>query len=296
MKFLIAVLIPALVTVAPGSRPVSVTQDEITPALASLADAERAFARAATQQGIRDSFLEFFAEDAVALVPEPASWKARLRARPAVPFADHELVWEPRVGDIAASGEIGWLTGPSTFSNRKDNRPPQYGNYLSVWRKQGDGSWKVFLDIGSDAPSPVPFAPGFKRFTFGPRYTGKEGKAAATAPLLARDKEMNAQLGADPSAVYAKVLAPNARLHRTGIVARVGRDAAVEWLKGSTPSLLPITGTAEAAESADLGYSYGTFTTKESPQRGSYVRIWSRTPEGQWLIVTEVLTPPPPTR
>ena len=146
------------------------------------------------QKGIRDAFLEFFADDAVALVPEPASWKARLRAEPSVPLAEHELLWEPRVGDVAASGELGWLTGPSTFTNKKDGKEPQHGNYLSVWRKQADGSWKVFLDVGTDAPGPVEFPDGFHRYAFGPRYKGKEGKSVSTASLLERDKALNARL------------------------------------------------------------------------------------------------------
>lgn len=270
-------------------------QDEITPALTALADAERAFAKAASEKGIRDSFLEFFAEDALALVPEPASWKERLRSRPAVPFADHELLWEPRVGDIAASGELGWLTGPSTFTNKKANGQPQYGNYLSVWRKQADGSWKVFLDIGSDSAAPVPFAPGFNRYAFGPRYAGKDGKAAATASLLARDRALNARLARDaPSASYATFLARLARLHRNGMAAVIGRDAGTQWLAANVPSLNASTGSAESARSGDLGYSYGTCVTMDSPRKGSYVRLWSRTMEGEWLIVTEAMSPPPP--
>jgi ketosteroid isomerase-like protein len=283
-----------IATTEPRSLGVAGTaQDEMTPALAALADTERAFAKAATVKGIRDSFLEFFADDAVALVPEPASWKARLRSRPAVPFSEHELVWEPRVGDIAGSGELGWLTGPSTFTNKKDKRPPQHGNYLSVWRREPDAAWKVLLDIGSDAPSPVPFEDGFRRYVFGPRYVGKEGKAEAAGSLVARDKDLNARLAtAAPSVVYADFLAPNARLHRDGMVPRIGRAAAIEWLQANTRSLAATIGTADAARSGDLGYSYGTYATTESPAKGSYMRIWSRTREGQWLIVTEVTSPP----
>ena len=100
-------------------RRTDLAQDEISPALEALAETERAFAKAATVKGIRDAFLEFFADDAVALVPEPASWKARLRAGPSVPFSEHELLWEPRVGDVAASGELGWLTGPPPSRTRR---------------------------------------------------------------------------------------------------------------------------------------------------------------------------------
>src|SRR6476660_10209805 len=91
------------------------TQDSSSAALDAMVNAERAFARTATQKGIRDSFLEFFAEDAIAFNPAPVSATERLRSRPGRPFSDYELRWEPRTGDVAARGELGWLTGPSTF-------------------------------------------------------------------------------------------------------------------------------------------------------------------------------------
>jgi ketosteroid isomerase-like protein len=270
----------------------AVGQDQITPALTTLADAERAFAKAATQKGIRDSFLEFFADDAVALVPEPASWKERLKARPAVPFSEHELVWEPRLGDIAASGELGWLTGPSTFTDRKEGGAPRYGNYLSVWRKEASRAWKVFLDIGSDSPVAVPFAPGFNRFEFGSRYTGAAGKAAATASLLERDRWLNSRIPHQGAATaYAPVLSSQVRLHRDGMAAVTGHDAAVEWIKQNTPSFTAVSGAAESARSGDLGYSYGTVVLPSATAKASYMRLWSRTPEGLWLIVVEVMSP-----
>ena len=231
----------------------------------------------------------------MALVPEPASWKARLRAGPAVPFSEHELLWEPRVGDVAASGELGWLTGPSAFTNKKDKKEPQYGNYLSAWRKQADGSWKVLLDIGTDSPGPVTFPEGFHRYAFGPRYVGKEPKAAATASLLERDRALNARLAKEePSVVYGAFLARNARLHRQGSKPVVGRDAAAEWLTVNSSDLIAVTGTGESARSGDFGYTYGTYTAQGAPRKGSYMRLWSRTMEGQWLIVTDVASPPPP--
>lgn len=268
-------------------------QDAVTPDLLTLAEAERAFAKTATVKGIRDSFLEFFADDAIALTPHPSPAKDRLRSRPSVPFSESALLWEPRTGDIASSGELGWLTGPSTFTNRKENGPPSHGNYLSVWRKQADGSWKVLIDIGASAPAPVPFAPGFTRFAFGPRYAGTEDKAAATASLLNADRALNADLSKQSSATaYMARIASNVRLHRDGMVAVTGRDAASSWLASATPSFTATTNTGEAARSADVGYTYGTYEKQGATAKGAYLRIWSRTPRGEWLIVAEVMPPP----
>ena len=125
-------------------------------------------------KGIRDSFLEFFAPDAIALTPDPVSARERLLAQEPTPFSVDELLWEPRTGDVAASGDIGWLTGPSTFINHSGaDQTPRYGNYLSVWRKQPDGRWRVFIDVGTGLPAAATFAPGFTRTPLASRYVGQ---------------------------------------------------------------------------------------------------------------------------
>ena len=56
-------------------------QNNISSELEALVDTERAFARTVTEKGIRDSFLEYFADDAVAFNPAPIVAKDRLRGR-----------------------------------------------------------------------------------------------------------------------------------------------------------------------------------------------------------------------
>ena len=201
-------------------------QGTVSPELKALADAERAFAKAATAKGVRDSFLEFFAEDAIALTPAPTSAVERLKARKPVPFSVNELTWEPRTGEIAASGDLGWLTGPATFVDRSDPAvKPSYSNYLSVWRRQGNGAWKVYIDVGVNTPEPVAFAPGFTPQPFPAKYRGSTDKAAASAALEQADRELNQNLPITGTpAAYAERLAPAARLHPGGVQTPVGAN------------------------------------------------------------------------
>jgi ketosteroid isomerase-like protein len=269
-----------------------VAQNSISSELEALVDTERAFARAATEKGIRDSFLEYFADDAIAFNPAPISAKVRLRSRPARPFSEYELRWEPRTGDIAASGELGWLTGPSTFIDHTNpNGKPQHGNYLSVWRRQADGVWRVFIDIGSEPPQPVPFEPDFTRFPFHARYAGGEGQNVSGDALLAADKALNAQIAAAGSAeAYGEVTTSASRLHRSGFIPPIGSAAIRSWLKEHAPAMTASTGAADAARSGDLGYSYGTYDVKApQPQHGAYVRVWQRDASRKWLVVADVV-------
>jgi ketosteroid isomerase-like protein len=283
MRTSIAVIVALAVT------PLVTAQPPIPSDLQALVDSERAFARTATVKGLRDSFLDYFADDAVALTPDPVSAKERLRAQPAQPFSVVEIVWEPRTGDIAASGDLGWLTGPSTIINHAGPSPaPRYGNYLSVWRRQPDGAWRVYIDIGVPTPEPPPFAPGFTRASIA-RYTGTEGKAASTRALLDVDRELNARVAlAGTARAYAERLTAAARLHRSGILPLVGSAAIGAWLTQHAASMTATSTTAEASAAGDLGYSYGTYTLRADMPPTAYLRIWTRDADGRWWMGVEV--------
>jgi ketosteroid isomerase-like protein len=263
----------------------------IPPALAAMVEAEREFAAAARVKGIRDAFLEFFADDAMF---EPGRGKAKdqLRQQKPQPFTERELVWEPRTGDVAASGELGWLTGPGTFINHAADRTPRYSNYMSVWRKEPDRRWRVFIDIGTTLEAPAIFAPGFTRFVFADRYTGKESKADARERLAAADRAFNDRLtSAGPAAAFVEVLAPGGRVHREGVGALTGATAVRSWLSEHASGMTARNTAAESAESADLGYTYGNYQLRPSEKSGAYLRIWSRDRQGRWRLVADVLSP-----
>ena len=269
-------------------------QDSVPPELLAMAETEREFARTASVKGWRDAFLEFFADDAIAFTPQVASAKDRIRKQPVAPFSEFELVWEPRTGDVASSGDLGWLTGPSTSINHKSkDKKPGYGCYLSVWRKQPDGRWRVFIDVGADSPEPVPFAPGFTRIAFGNRYAGKEGKDLAGKSVIEADGNLNAQIAAQGAArAFGERLTTASRLHRPGTVPIIGPDANTKWLEQHATAATAQHAAGEASAAGDFAYSYGTYAiAAPNQQTGAYVRLWSRDAAGRWWLMVDVAQP-----
>jgi ketosteroid isomerase-like protein len=62
------------------------------------------------------------------------------------------LTWHPSKAEVLAGGDVGYTTG---FSERRaPNGAVSKGNYLTVWKKQTDGSWKAIFDTGSSVPAP----------------------------------------------------------------------------------------------------------------------------------------------
>ena len=65
--------------------------------------------------------------------------------------------WEPVKVEVARSGDLGYAHGTYqlTMNDPAGNPVTDRGKYVTVWKKQADGSWKVMADIfNSDLPLP----------------------------------------------------------------------------------------------------------------------------------------------
>jgi ketosteroid isomerase-like protein len=86
-----------------------------------------------------------------------ATGKSAITKATASAFAipDFKLEWHPDQIAIARSGELGYTSGTYTWTFKDASGKPasDKGKYLTVWKKQQDGSWKVLLDMfNTDLP------------------------------------------------------------------------------------------------------------------------------------------------
>jgi len=113
------------------------------------------FAKAVAEHG-HAAFVSYFAEDGVEL-DEGGGITSReeIAKQPEWPEGT-TLAWTPVRGDMAASGDLGYTYGTYVFKskNKDGNIVSTYGKYMSVWKKQKDGSWKVVVDMGNSGPEP----------------------------------------------------------------------------------------------------------------------------------------------
>jgi len=275
-------------------------------ALQTMIETERAFAARALVSGWKQAFLEYFSDDAVGFTDGRAgSAKAQIEANPDPP-KDLQLLWEPRYGDVAASGELGFLTGPARRINPARNKGlPVHSVYSSIWKRERDGTFKVVLDVGIPTPGPATFPPGVTRVGITNRFTGDYDER--TPPLAAADQVLNSALRSSPSRAYRDRLAPGARLHRPNQMPLVGERAILSRLGSQRPLAAADNRYAEAARSGDIGYTWGTYATRAAPrgngtaspagrgaaggERGFYVRVWMRERSGQWKVALDVTQP-----
>lgn len=250
-------------------------------ALQEMVKTEQAFSKTAEEKSTREAFLAFIADDGLLFRPGAVNGKKWLLDHPA-PATDKKplLAWQPSFAGMSASGDMGFTTGPWEFKGDiKDEKPTGYGHFVTVWKKQADGTWKFVVDLGishpqSGGPQTLWQPAEEKRKTsFKPVET-----IAARQSLLDRDRSYTI----DQFPVYAS---SEVRLYRPGNLPYIGRQAASEAIaktKGQV-NWKPLGG--DVSRAGDLGYTYGTFD-----EHGSYVRIWKKE-NGAWQIVMDVANP-----
>ena len=136
------------------------------PAPAGLAEADLTAIRAASadfQKAVRDtawdSWANFYTDDATFGPPNgPAlSGHDALVAfgRTFPPTRDFTL----RPVDVDGRGDLAYIYGKYSWVIMVPGQPelPDSGKYIEVWRKQGDGTWKILRDVfNSDVPLATP--------------------------------------------------------------------------------------------------------------------------------------------
>ena len=279
---------------------------DLAAARAALVDAERAFSRLSQREGVRAAFLAYLADDAVLFRPGPVPGRAFIEARPSPPV---ELTWWPVHVEVSASGDLGYTTGPYELRDTGAGRrgETQHGYYVTMWRRQADGAWKVVADLGATTPPPAgPDAAaggevGHGRIGGG-APAGQGHAEAAQHALMAADSGFGGDATAHGArAAYMAVIAEDARFYRDGPPPAVGRQAIGRLLGGHPQRASSWEPTAAVvASSGDLGYTYGKTAEMAAgrPSRvrlpGLYFRIWERQGDGPYKIVVDVVKALPP--
>lgn len=127
----------------------------------ALMEADRAFAAATAESGT-SGWVSFFADDGVQIAAGARRLEGHGAIREAMdPFfssSGRRLAWAPDTAVVSGDATLGWTTGEYTITapdSSGTERMTGRGRYVSIWRKEPDGSWKVTMDVGSPADVPL---------------------------------------------------------------------------------------------------------------------------------------------
>lgn len=262
-------------------------------ALQSMVATERAFAQMSADKGTREAFLSFIADDGILFRPTAVKGKQWMTDHP-VPVSTKRplLSWSPIYADIAQSGDLGYTTGPWQFkSDINDPKAAGFGDFITVWKKQSDGTWKFVVDLGVSHAEPatsVSFQAANAKSTRPKKHDGAE-------QLLKVDRELSDATAKKGAAEFVSQMADDIRLFRNDSLPFLGRAAATTAASPHSTvwSWEPAFGDVSAA--GDLGYTYGSYWRKNEQtvvEKGNYLRIWKNL-NGTWRVVVDVADPLP---
>ena len=276
MRLAILGLILGVAIVAQGQTP-----------LQDMVKTEQAFSKMAEEKTTREAFMTFIADDGLLFRPGAVNGKKWMIEHPVPPPSGKRplLAWQPSFAGMSASGDMGFTTGPwESKADIKDANPTAYGHFVTVWKKQADGSWKFVVDLGISHPQ-----------SGGPQtlWRPTDNTAYSKATNVDTATELKGLLNLDRSgSSFTSVAAPDVRVYREAGIPFIGREAsltALAKIQGQFKAE-PIGG--DVSRAGDLGYTHGTYDLIGADQKviehGSYVRIW-RKQGSKWQVVLDVI-------
>jgi ketosteroid isomerase-like protein len=142
--------------VARPDVPNPLTDTTVKPGKVLLFELEARFAKDVAARG-GAAFADWFAGDGVALgnaaaplignvaIAKSATWSPK----------DYQLTWTPTDAMMGPSGDMGYTWGhfEGHSKDANGNAVTTTGRYITMWRREPDGKWKVVLDAGSNEPA-----------------------------------------------------------------------------------------------------------------------------------------------
>lgn len=292
-------LIPLLsVVTSLGCQPSPADTDN--QAFESLISAERGFAATSVATDTRTAFLANFAPDGVVFDAGPVNARSVWEQRPE---GGPVLFWGPEIADVSAAGDMGYTSGPYEVRMTPDEDAVAWGHFVSVWRKDGEGNWRVAAD-GGVAHGPATLSPDsvVERIGGGTEQSSRlddEGIDAARPALLEVDAEYSRSVAEHGfTASMDDFVDQSARFYRNGQLPFVGKETIV--MAASVTETVWTDSEIRAAivsDSGDMGCTWGVVQvrpelgTENTQLHASYYRIWKQDANSSWRVVIDVLIP-----
>ena len=149
------VLDPLAPKTGPGQSNNPLSDPGATPGVQFLYDLDAKFA-SDTARGGGPAFSTWFAPDAVTLANGKAPVVGHDASAATATWTpqSYQLTWTPEGARLSTGGDMGFTWGHyEGISKDKDGGTVKTsGRYMTVWKKQADGTWKVEVDASNEGP------------------------------------------------------------------------------------------------------------------------------------------------
>lgn len=258
----------------------------------SLLAAENYFSSLSIEKGIRKAFLEV--SDKETIVFRPSAVPAKKFYRKLKKDSTY-LSWFPSFARISKSGDWGFTSGPSISKQTKDSPHTTHGQYLSVWKRNINGVWKLALDGGITHPEPK----GEPKLDF-LTNTGKFFRQHSTIRqqqrediVLSTDKLFSLSLKALGTDAYKEFGHQDIHVLFPGNYPVIGKDHVISFFNKHKIRIISENIETDRAFGGDYAYTYGKASVTQNGKINefNYVRVWQVSDDHNWNVLFELFSP-----
>jgi ketosteroid isomerase-like protein len=269
----------------------SIVIAQTTPAkVSTVVEAEKSFNNLVAKKGMKEGFLAVADPDGIVFRPRPVKitdFYANIEKQAG------SLSWTPKIARISYNGDLAFTAGPYVYQNGKSDDDKVYGDYVSVWRADGDGKLKLLIDLGIQHPEAEKDALiDFKEPDATKKPVMNKDPFNGKTIILATDKSMNQALTLSSLGAYKEFLSPEGRYYFPGFEPMTGSDRVLKFLNNEAISISAETISGGRSTSNDLAYTYGSARIKKGNivSNFNYVRVWELDASHKWNILLEVFS------
>ena len=157
---------------------------------------------------------------------------------------------------------------------------------MSIWRRQGNGPWKVEVDLGITHAGNALWDQPLQAVV----SARSRGTMQSVRTLrVAEEAFARASARAGARAAYEHHGAEDLRFYRPGAAPALGKASALQARDMTAGRLVWTADRVEAAHSGDFGYARGSYAGADEPSKvlGHYLRVW-RLEANEWRVALDV--------
>ncbi|MFD2967600.1 DUF4440 domain-containing protein [Sphingobacterium bambusae] len=267
----------------------SSVQAQLPDKVGGLIRADRTAANISKTTSPHEALMSVVDKESTLYVPSPVNAVNYLNNRPNLPDV---LTWQPNFALVSKSLDWGVTSGPMEF--QKIGVIKRYGQYLTVWRRDKKGNWKVHVraeveNFGKGPKSDLVFYEPDDSWYL--KHRSKVRLQQREEVVTQSDELFSTILKANNEAAFNEFLSDDVRYYYPWEPEIEGKKNVLAFLKKKRIEITTDPSGVGRAYSGEYAYTSGTANvrSKEKVVKFNYIRIWQLKDDYQWRVLIEMM-------
>lgn len=256
----------------------------------SLLHIERTASNLSQSEGPYQGLSYIIDKESSFYVPSLVNAYNYLNNRPNIP---DKLSWQPNLALVARSRDWGVTVGNMAF--QKMGAIKRHGNYLTVWKKDRKGRWKVHIraeveNYGKDNNTSLEYLEPDDEWYLKHRSQVRLGQREEV--VMQSDQLFSTVLKANNQAAYDEFLEDDVHFFYPWKKEIRGKNNVIDFLKKEKIEITTEPLSVGRAYSGEYAYTSGTATVmglNDQLTKFNYIRVWKVQEDYQWKVLIEFM-------